>query len=79
MIDKLVEIAVLDSVIHAQMLEDMLDQRGIPHVIISYHDSAYNGVFQVSQGWGHVEAPDKYRDEIVIILQAVKGEQTQTE
>ncbi len=79
MIDKLVEITVLDSVIHAQMLGDILNQRGIPHVIISYHDSAYNGVFQVSQGWGHVEAPDKYRDEIVTILQAVKGDQAQTE
>ena len=42
---------------------------GIPHKIKDHHDSAYDGVFQGSRGWGHVEAPVKRADEV---LQAIK-------
>jgi len=35
----------------------------------SYHDTAYDGIFQVQKGWGHVEAPESFRDEIIAIQQ----------
>lgn len=66
--EKYEKIAVLENEIQAQLLDDVLTQRNIPHRMRSYHDSAYNGLFQYSKGWGHVEAPEKYKDEILEII-----------
>ena len=66
--EKYEKIAVLGNEIQAQLLDDVLTQRNIPHMMRSYHDSAYNGLFQYSKGWGHVEAPEKYKDEILEII-----------
>lgn len=65
---KFKKIAVLENQIQAQLLEDVLKQREIPHMMRSYHDSAYNGLFQQAKGWGHVEAPAVYEDEILEII-----------
>lgn len=62
------KIAVLENAIQAQLLDDILNQRNIPHMMRSYYDSAYNGLFQLSKGWGHVEAPEKYKGEILEII-----------
>ncbi len=61
-------IAVLDSVVQAQALEGVLTDRDIPHMIVSHYDHAYDGVFQLQDGWGHVQAPVEHRDEILTIL-----------
>ena len=63
------KIAVLDNIVQAQMLESLLKERNIPHVMKTYHDSAYDGLFQGQKGWGHVEAPEKYKAEILAILE----------
>ena len=42
-------------------------QKKIPHFIKSYHDLAYDGLFQFQKGWGQVEAPPEFRDQIVDI------------
>jgi hypothetical protein len=62
------KIVVLDNEVQAQMLDKSLDDLGIPHVMRSYHDSAYDGLYQVSRGWGHVEAPRECKAEILAIL-----------
>jgi len=48
----------------ARLLESVLSERGIPHFLKSYHDSAYDGIFQSQLGWGHLEAPAEYRRQI---------------
>jgi hypothetical protein len=66
--DRLQRIAVLENEIEAQLLRAELAQREIPHLIISYDDSAWDGLFQFSQGWGHVEAPPEFKGQILEIL-----------
>ena len=66
--EKTVKIAVLENEVQAQILGSMLDEKGIPHLIRSYHDSAYDGLFQMSKGWGCVEAPEKFKSRILDIL-----------
>jgi hypothetical protein len=61
------KIVVLENEIEAQLMDSILTERQIPHLMRSYHDSAYDGIFQVQKGWGHVEAPESYRDEIMAI------------
>lgn len=66
--DVLKRIAVLDDMVEAQMLESMLKEMNIPHIIKSFHDSAYAGLFQNQQGWGQIEAPEQYELEILNML-----------
>ncbi len=50
--------------IEAMLLDEILTEKQIPHLIRSYHDSALNGLWQTQSGWGHVEAPEEYAEEI---------------
>jgi hypothetical protein len=61
------KILILENEIEAQLLDSVLNERGIPHRIRSYHDSAYDGIYQAQKGWGRVEAPPSYQEEITSI------------
>ena len=50
--------------IEAMLLDEILTEKQIPHMIRSYHDSAYDGLWQSQSGWGHLEAPEEYAEEI---------------
>jgi hypothetical protein len=69
-----VRIATLDNEIQAQLLGQLLTGRGIPHIIRSYHDTAYDGLFQTTQGWGHVEAPEEFREKVVAVMEGIGNE-----
>jgi hypothetical protein len=62
-----VRILMLKNQIEAMLLDEILTEKEIPHIIRSYHDSAYDGLWQTKTGWGHVEAPEEYAGEIVRI------------
>ena len=62
------KIAVLENEIEARLLESVLMERGIPHLIRSYHDTAYDGLFQTQKGWGIISAPGFCHEEISEIL-----------
>ena len=62
------KIAVLENEIEANLLESVLVERGIPHLMRSYHDTAYDGLFQTQKGWGIVSAPESCHQEISEIL-----------
>ncbi|MBU0544515.1 MAG: hypothetical protein KKH97_04150 [Proteobacteria bacterium] len=70
--DEFRKIAVLDNMVEAQILDSMLNEQEIPHMMKTYHDSAYDGLFQASKGWGHVEAPEGHRTEILTILEDLR-------
>jgi len=55
------------------MLTSELDKRGIPHVIKSYRDSALDGLFQASHGWGQVEAEDERKDEVLALIEELQA------
>ncbi len=62
------KITTIENEVEAKLLTSLLDQENIPHVLISHHDSVYDGIFQTLHGWGHVEADIKYKEKIVAIL-----------
>ena len=70
--DKLVKIAVLDNEVQAELVDSVLSERGLPHLMRSYYDSALDGLYQTRAGWGHVEAPPEFRDEILAVIQDIK-------
>ncbi|MCG2829573.1 MAG: hypothetical protein L6302_00815 [Desulfobacteraceae bacterium] len=59
-----VKVDILESEIEAQLLDSILNERNIPHHIQSYHDTAYDGLFQTQKGWGRVSCPGLWSGKI---------------
>jgi len=68
-----IKIIILENAIEAQLIGSILDQRNIPHRVRSYHDTAYDGLFQFQKGWGKLYAPQSYRQEILAVVQDVRS------
>ena len=68
------KVMTLDNEIEAALLESILKERDIPHLMRSYHDTAYDGLYQTQKGWGVVNAPESYREEIEEILSDLREE-----
>ena len=68
------KVAVLENEVEADLLDVELNSQGIPHVMVSYRDAALDGLFQTLRGWGHVEAPDQAKDQILSILKEINQE-----
>ena len=66
-------IAVLDNVLEAQHLAAVLDERRIAHRLVSYHDTAYDGLFQAQRGWGEVRAPEANRAAVLRVLHDLRA------
>lgn len=65
--DETVKILSLQNEIEARLLSGLLDEAGIPHILRSYHDLAMDGLWQSHTFWGHVEASEQYKSEILKI------------
>ncbi|MBK7627215.1 MAG: hypothetical protein IPJ16_08490 [Bacteroidales bacterium] len=71
---KQVKILVFRNEIEAMLLNEILTDKNIPHLIRSYHDSAYDGLWQSQSGWGHIEAPEELKEEIIAIYNTMSEE-----
>jgi hypothetical protein len=71
--DRFEKIATLDDEVQAEALDALLSGQDIPHLMACYHDAALDGLFQGSRGWGHVEAPQAFKDQILAILADLKN------
>jgi len=58
------KILILNNEVEANLMKTELLKRDIPHIIRSYHDSAYNGLFQMQKGWGIIKAPEEFERQI---------------
>jgi len=71
--DEYVKIIVLDSAIEAQLVESILSEQEIPYRLRSFHDTAYDGLFQVQKGWGEISAPSSLKQEIIDIVDDIRS------
>lgn len=62
------KVMVLDNDIEANLVDSILKEREIPHIMQSYYDTAYDGLYQTQKGWGHVSAPPSSHQEIKEIV-----------
>jgi hypothetical protein len=69
-----IKISVLENTIEAQLIDSILNEKNIPHRMRSFHDTAYDGLFQFQKGWGELYAPSKLKDEILEIIENVRSE-----
>ncbi len=68
------KITNIDNEIQANYLNEVLKDKNIPHRLKSYHDSALNGLYQATKGWGIIEAPKEYKTEILTIVDELTQE-----
>ncbi|MBW2097142.1 MAG: hypothetical protein JRI80_19990 [Deltaproteobacteria bacterium] len=68
-----IKIAILENEVEARLIESILKEREIPHMLRSYHDTAYDGLFQTQKGWGEIRAPGTYEENILAIIDDVRS------
>ncbi|SDZ29387.1 hypothetical protein SAMN05660462_02562 [Proteiniborus ethanoligenes] len=73
------KIVILSNEVEAKLMEEILRERQIPHIIQSYHSIVYDGIFQLNKGWGHVESEDQYKEEIISIYEDIKNAKFDTD
>jgi len=66
------KILVLNNGFEASLLEEILNDRKIPHGIVTSDDTALGGIMEMEFGWGYVEAHPKYRQEILKIYEEIR-------
>ena len=66
------KVAVLDNEVQAELMDGVLSDRNIPHIMQTYHDSALDGLFQAGKGWGVILAHASSREEILAALADVR-------
>lgn len=71
---KFIRISILNNAIEAQLVSSILTEQDIPHQIRSYHDTAYDGLFQVQMGWGEIRSPAEFEGDILEILGAIRSD-----
>jgi len=69
-----VKVLVFNNEFEAKLLDEILNGKNIPHLIRSYHDSAYDGLWQMQSNWGHLEAPEEYMEEILLTYSQMSPE-----
>lgn len=61
----------LNNEFEANLLKEVLTDRQIPHGIIPAEDTALGGIMGMEYGWGYVEAPERYRQEITKLYKEI--------
>jgi len=74
-----VKILTLKSETEAMLLSGLLDQANIPHYLKSFHDSAYDGMWQTQTSWGTLWADEVNRDAIMKIYNEMSPPGTEYE
>lgn len=65
--DKYVKVIEFENVAEATLIQSILENEDIPFIIRSYRDSAYDGLFQFQKGWGRLEAPEEFKERILLL------------
>ena len=71
---KLVEI---DKEFEASFMDTILNDKDIPHVMVSYSSTPFTNLFQIQNGWGHITAPVEYLQEIEALYEELKQSQAE--
>lgn len=69
-----IKVAVIANLIEAQVIESLLQESQIPYRIRSFHDTAYDGLFQFQKGWGELYVPKDKKEEIDQIIAELRSD-----
>jgi hypothetical protein len=61
----------LSNEFEAGIMEEVLNDKKIPFGIVPSGDSALGGIWELENGWGYIEAPPEYKDEIIRLYEEI--------
>jgi hypothetical protein len=76
--EKTVKILILRNAVEASLISEILTEKDLPYLIRSYHDLAYDGLWQTSTAWGQLDAPEKFKEEILKIYEEMSLPENQS-
>lgn len=62
----------LENEFEADVLSNILEEEGIPCLIVVNESLVYDGLFQASLGWGRIEVPSEHKEMAKVLLQRFK-------
>ena len=63
---------LLQNESEASLLHGILEQDGVPHMIRSYNDRAYDSLWQLQEGWGYVETAARFAGGVRALLEVLR-------
>ncbi|HZX62580.1 MAG TPA: hypothetical protein VFE66_05135 [Bacteroidales bacterium] len=72
--DQFEKILDLNNEFEAERLEEILKEKNIPFGIVPVSDSAFGSIEILENGWGYLEAPPRFKNEILEIYAEITGE-----
>lgn len=76
--EKSEKILTLNNQFEATMLSQVLTDKNIPHALVSIEDSNFGGIEKMESGWGYLEAPEEFKDQIMFYYDEVLNSRPQT-
>ncbi len=67
----LAKVFTLDGPVQTRLIEQILEQEGIPFLIQSHRDTAYDGIFTGARGWGTVITSEADGERTRAVIKAV--------
>jgi uncharacterized OB-fold protein len=68
----LVKVFILKNWFEADIIKGELEKEGIPVLIRSFRDTAYDGIYIPQKGWGEVRVPEKEKKRAEEIIDALE-------
>jgi hypothetical protein len=72
--DQFEKILDLNNEFEAERLEEILKEKNIPFGIVPVSNSAFGNIEILENGWGYLEAPSRFKNEILEIYAEITGE-----
>jgi len=60
--EEFVPVKVAENAFEADRIRAVLEQEGFTVMVRSFHDTAYDGIYQAQKGWGYVEVPQNEKE-----------------
>jgi hypothetical protein len=67
-----VKAGIVESRFEGDRVSQALVQAGIPFLVKSFLDTAYDGLYILQKGWGAVLVPENFREEAEKVILEVK-------
>ncbi len=68
-----IKAGVVENRFEGDRISQSLQEAGIPFLVKSFLDTAYNGLYVPQKGWGMVLVPETYFDEAEKVIAEVKN------
>ncbi len=67
-----VKVGIIENRFEGDRVSQALNEAGIPFIMKSYLDTAYNGLYIPQKGWGLILVPKDLREEAEKVISEVK-------